>query len=68
MLRFLRHRSHNGPSREALKDAQQNLQNVQNRTPEVEKVVNAMRETLEQNHFAEQLLTIMKGGIGDARR
>jgi len=42
-------------SKDALKDAEQNLREIKRRTSQVVEVVEALRELREGNHFAEQL-------------
>lgn len=44
---------------EALKDAQENLREVQKRSEEVSQVARALKTLRERNHFAEQLEAVL---------
>jgi len=44
---------------EALEDAKKNLQEIKQRSGEVSRVSNALRDFRERNHFAEQLEAII---------
>ncbi len=57
----LRKRTPSGEADEAVKDAQLGFEKVQARAPEVHQLAGALRDIRRQNHFAEQLFTIMGG-------
>ena len=54
-------------SAEALKDAQNNLREVSQRTSEVRKVAKALKDIRERNHFAEQVEDIILRRRGSTR-
>lgn len=58
-MRFRIHKSQNPEATKAFVDAHRNLREVKARTPEVQRVASAVRETLRRNHFAEQLQSIV---------
>lgn len=49
-------------SQQAVLDATRSLEEIRSRNPEVHAVSKALRKIREQNHFAEQLQSIMGGG------
>jgi len=51
----------NGESREALRDAEENLARTQARNIEVYEVAGKLKRTRERNHFASDIYTIMRG-------
>jgi hypothetical protein len=48
-------------SQEAVRDSAQSLAEIRSRDPEVHAVSKALKTIREQNHFAEQLASIMGG-------
>lgn len=52
---------------EALQDAEKNLQEVKDRSGEVRRISNALRDFRERNHFAEQLEAIILRPKGSTR-
>lgn len=55
-----RNNKSNGDSEAALKDARKNVREVRERDQEVTKVVKALRDIRERNHFAEQMEEIIR--------
>lgn len=61
---FLRNRTASADeAKSALEDAKKNLRKIQDRSCDVTKVANALKEIRERNHFAEQLEAIISRGI-----
>lgn len=65
-MRFRRRKSDDtlAEANAALEDAEKNLQRVKRRGTEVHRVVGALREIRERNHFGEQLEQIILRGKG----
>jgi len=62
-----RSKENDGESAKALRDAERNKRKVEMRGKEVTKVVEALRELRERNHFAEQMEAIIVRRRGQLR-